>query len=338
MASTLRPIGHEDRLSLVDHLDELRTRIIICLVAFSAAFALCLWQSDAILQIVNRPLEKSAFKGGTGAGSKDPFEQTAYLQQRIKAFTGSAAALGRALQADPNADPAVRAAAEAFVRQARATAAAVPPLEAKRPVTLGVGEPFTATLTVAAYAAMLLSLPLLLYQLYAFILPAFSPRERQVAVPLMLAVPFLFIAGVVFSYFVLLPRAVSFLQNFHDEQYDILIQARDYYKFSVTVLMAMGLCFQVPIVILAITRVGIISVQQLRRSRRYAILVIAIVAMLLPGQDPITMLTLMLPMVLLYEGSILFATVLDRRARRQREREERERDEEDLLPVVHHED
>ena len=126
-------------------------------------------------------------------------------------------------------------------------------------MTLGVGEPFTVTFRVVAYAALLLSLPVLLYQAYAFILPAFSPRERQVALPLMLMVPFLFAAGVVFAYYFVLPNAISFLQNFNDDNYDILLQARDYYKFSITVLIVMGILFQVPIGILAVTRVGIVT-------------------------------------------------------------------------------
>jgi sec-independent protein translocase protein TatC len=191
-------------------------------------------------------------------------------------------------------------------------------------VTLGVGEPLTATLTVAAYAALLISLPLLLYQLYAFVLPAFSPTERQVALPLMLLVPFLFYSGVVFAYYLILPAAVDFLQNFNDDAYDVLLQARDYYKFSVMVLAAMGALFQLPLVILAITRMGIMTPRQLRKNRRYAILVIAIVAALLPGGDPVTMLLIMIPIVFLYEGSILLAALLDRRAARARAREEAE--------------
>ena len=113
-----------------------------------------------------------------------------------------------------------------------------------------------------------------------------------------------------------LPNAIDFLQNFNDDNYDILLQAKDYYRFAITVLIAMGIAFQVPVGILAITRVGIVSVAQLRHSRRYAILVIAVVAMLLPGQDPVTMLSLMLPLYVLFEGSILLASLLDRRAAR----------------------
>jgi sec-independent protein translocase protein TatC len=193
---------------------------------------------------------------------------------------------------------------------------------------------------VVAYAALLLSLPVLLYQAYAFILPAFSPRERQVALPLMLMVPFLFAAGVVFAYYFVLPNAISFLQNFNDDNYDILLQARDYYKFSITVLIVMGLLFQVPIGILAVTRVGIVSTATLRHNRRYAILVIAIAAMLLPGQDPVTMLSMMVPLLVLFEGSILMASLLDRRADRARAREEAELDpaDSDGGELVHHDD
>ena len=189
-----------------------------------------------------------------------------------------------------------------------------------------MGEPLTATLVVAGYAALLLSLPLLLYQLYAFVLPAFSPTERQVALPLMVMVPFLFFAGVLFAYFVVLPAAVDFLQNFNDDNYDVLLQARDYYKFAVLVLAGMGLLFQLPVVILAVTRMGILSTAQLRRHRRYAILVIAIVAALLPGGDPVTMLLMMAPILFLYEGSILLASLLERRAERARAREEADGD------------
>ena len=137
--------------------------------------------------------------------------------------------------------------AERLERSADLARAATPRASPKRPVTLGVGEPFTATVRVAAYAALLISMPILLFQAYAFLLPAFSPRERQVALPLMLMVPFLFLGGVVFAYFLVLPAAVNFLQNFNDDNYDILLQARDYYKFAVMLLAVMGLLFQLPI-------------------------------------------------------------------------------------------
>jgi sec-independent protein translocase protein TatC len=311
MASTLRPIAHDDRLSLVEHLDELRTRLIISVVAFVVALGVCLWQSDEILHIVNRPLEQAT----AHRDSKDPLEQADVYQRNVgRALSAIVPVLRDAAR---NArTPEERGRAVAAAEQASRAAAAVPRTATRRPVTLGVGEPFTATFRVAASAAILLILPILLYQAYAFVLPAFSPRERQVALPAMLLVPFLFIAGVAFAYFLALPKAITFLQNFNADQFDILIQARDLYSFSIMVMGVMGLLFQVPIGIVALTRTGIISTAQLRSNRRYAFLIIAVIAMLLPGQDPVTMLVLMAPLLVLYEGSILVSSLLDRRAAR----------------------
>ena len=316
----IRPVRHEDRLTLVEHLDELRTRLIICVAAFLVCFGVAFWQNDTLLEIMNRPLEKTAFK----SGSEDPFERSANFQQAQKANLLQQVALYRALAIDDGLSARSREMLRQAERSAAATAAATPELSAKRPVTLGVGEPFTATFKVAAWAALLLAFPLLLYQAYAFILPAFSPREREVALPLLLGVPFLFAAGVAFAYYMVLPPAISFLQNFNDDSYDILLQAKDFYSFEIMVLIAMGALFQIPVGILAATRMGVITPQQLRAGRRYAIVIIVIIAALLPGQDPVTMLILAAPLLVLYEGSILFASLLDRRAARARAREEAE--------------
>jgi len=318
--AALRPVGYDERLSLVEHLDELRTRLIICVAAFLVCFGVAFWQNDRLLEIMNRPLEKTAFK----SGSEDPFERSANFQQAQKANLLQQVALYRALAIDDGLSARSREMLRQAERSAAATAAKTPELSAKRPVTLGVGEPFTATFKVAAWAALLLAFPLLLYQAYAFILPAFSPREREVALPLLLGVPFLFAAGVAFAYYMVLPPAISFLQNFNDDSYDILLQAKDFYSFEIMVLIAMGALFQIPVGILAATRMGVITPQQLRAGRRYAIVIIVIIAALLPGQDPVTMLILAAPLLVLYEGSILFASLLDRRASRARAREEAE--------------
>ncbi len=314
MATKLKPVGHDERLSLVEHLDELRTRIIICVATFAIAFAVCLWQDNFILNLINRPLAETAT--GSCETTKDPLEQANCWQQTMRRVNADLAALARAAALQASTEPRLAVLAQRLSRSATIAQAATPRSSPKRPVTLGVGEPFTATVRVAAYAALLVSLPVLLYQLYAFLLPAFSPREREVAVPLMLMVPFLFIAGVAFGYLLVLPAAVRFLQHFNDDQYDILIQARDYYKFAVMILGVMGLLFQMPIAIIGVTRVGIVSTRTLRANRRYAILIIAVIAMVLPGQDPVTMLSMMLPMIVLFEVSILWASLLDRRKER----------------------
>jgi sec-independent protein translocase protein TatC len=137
--------------------------------------------------------------------------------------------------------------------------------------------------------------------------------------PLMMLVPVLFIAGVAFGYFIVLPAAVGFLQSFNEGSFDVLVQARPYYMFVTLTLVSTGLVFQLPVGVLALTRMGVVTVEQLRRNRRYAIVVIAVVAMLLPSIDPVTMLIEMVPLLVLYELSILLAAWLDRlSARRER--------------------
>ena len=149
-----RRITHDEQLTLVEHLDELRTRLIRALIALGAAFGLTFWQNHLVLQIFNRPL--------------------ANLDEEL---------LG------PDAEP----------------------------ISLGVTEQFTTTITLAGYAAILLALPVILYQLYAFVLPAFSPRERRVATPLVALIPVMFVAGVAFGYFVVIEPATNFLLGFNDD-------------------------------------------------------------------------------------------------------------------------
>ncbi len=156
---------------------------------------------------------------------------------------------------------------------------------------------------------------MILYELYCFLLPAFSPEQQRVANSLVLAIPALFVVGVLFGYFVVLPHALSFFQNFNSGEFNVLVQASQYYHFAAVVLLAMGLVFQVPVGILAATRAGIVSPQQLRHNRRYAVLACGAVAALLPG-DAITLILETVPLYLLFEFSLLVATIIERRDRK----------------------
>ena len=127
--------------------------------------------------------------------------------------------------------------------------------------------------------------------------------------------PLLFVIGVGFGYFVVLPAAVRFFQNFNSGQFNVLVQASQYYKFAATTMLAMGLLFQIPVGILGVTRAGVITPRQLRRNRRYAVAACALVAAILPG-DLVTMLLETVPLYLLFELSVLVAAVSERRARR----------------------
>jgi len=309
---TALPVDHQARLTLIEHLDELRSRLIFCVAALVVVFTVCVWQNDALLDILNKPLAdttQASINKGDGIPGQIDKNRKALLEvsdatlKITKVLTAPGS--GLSAQAREQLGPLVTQVQDGINNIPKKT-------EGAKPVTLRVGEPFATTLTVSLYFALLFSLPLLLYQLYAFILPAFTPRERKVALPLMLMVPFLFIAGVLFGYFVVLPPAVQFLQNFNSEQFNILVQASDYYKFAVLALIGLGLLFQMPVAILAAVKAGVVTVPQLRKNRRYAFLVIAVVAMLLPGTDPVTMLISMVPLLFLYEGSIILAAIFGR--------------------------
>jgi sec-independent protein translocase protein TatC len=224
-------------MSLVDHLDELRNRIIISLLALGVAFGLCFWQDSLMLEIANAPL----------------------------------------------------------------------PADVPEPLTFGVTEPFFTTVEVSGYGAIVLALPIVLYQIYAFVLPAFSPAEKRILVPFLIAIPRLFIAGVGFAYFVVMPVAVKFLLNFNTADFNIQVRARDYYSFFGLMLIAMGLLFQIPVAMLSLTRLEIVEPNFFAENRRYAIFIIAVISAAAPGGDPVSMIMIMIPLLILYEGSIIIA-------------------------------
>ena len=186
-----------------------------------------------------------------------------------------------------------------------------------KPITFGVTEPFLTTVTVSAYAGLLLALPVILYQLYAFVLPAFSPNERRVALPLLLMVPVLFVAGVAFGYFVVLDRAVDFLLNFNDNQFNIQVRARDYYSFVALMLLAMGLMFQVPMAILAVTRLGIVTPAPATRSRAATLisLIVGRWRRCCRRSTRSRWCIEMVPLIVLFELSIVLASLLGRPGR-----------------------
>jgi sec-independent protein translocase protein TatC len=138
--------------------------------------------------------------------------------------------------------------------------------------------------------------------------------------PVTAAIPVLFVAGVAFGYLVVLPAALHFFQNFNSSQFNVLVQASQYYKFAATTLLAMGLLFEIPVAIIAVTRAGLVTPQQLRHTRRYAILACGLVAAVLPG-DAITMLLEVLPLYLLFEASVLIAAISERRTQKRAARQ-----------------
>ena len=235
----LRAAKFDEHMTLVEHLDELRSRIIVSVAVLIVACGLCFWQNHLLLDIANQPLRDDL-----------------------------------------------------------------------QPLTFGVTEPFMTTLKVSIYAGILIALPVLLYQAYAFLLPALKPTEKRVVLPFLILVPALFVGGVVFSYFVVIPAATKFLLNFNTDQFNVQVRASEYYSFFIVTLIAVGLVFQVPMGIVALTRLGIVTPRQLSRNRRYAYLILAVVAMFLPGTDPVTMLIELAPLLALFELSLILARIV----------------------------
>jgi sec-independent protein translocase protein TatC len=314
VAAAAGRIGHEDRLNIVEHLEELRGRLIVSLVALAIAFGFCMWQNHALLTIINKPLAHQTQKQ-VRAG-RGPLGATYTVQQSARTVATQLQIVVSALERPGSgATAATRASLRGATPQLhRAIVGLSKAPEGDKPVTLGIGEPFTTTIGVALIFAFILALPIILYELYSFLLPALNPKQQRIASSLTLAIPLLFVAGVAFGYFVVLPAAVRFFQNFNSGQFNVLVQASQYYHFAAVILLAMGLVFQVPVAILAATRSGVVTPHQLRHNRRYAILACGAVAAFLPG-DAITLLLETVPLYLLFEASLLLATIIERRER-----------------------
>ena len=315
MAVAAGRVGHEDRLSVVGHLDELRARLIVALAALAVAFGLCMWQNHALLRVINAPLSAQTQK--QVRHGRGPLGATYSAQLGARAVARELQTVIAALERpDSGVSPTVRRAlagtrpglTHALARLSRAP-------EGEKPVTLGVGEPFTTTIGVALIFALILALPVILYELYSFLLPALTPDRQRVASSVVLAIPLLFVAGVAFGYFVVLPAALRFFEGFNSDQFNTLVQASQYYRFAAITLLAMGLVFQVPVAILAASRAGVVTPHQLGRNRRYALLACGAVAAFLPG-DAITLVLETVPLYLLFEASLLLARLLEWRRSR----------------------
>jgi sec-independent protein translocase protein TatC len=237
-----RRLARGESVELVDHLGELRGRLIACLVALAATSGIAFAFHGRLVEWLNAPLP-----------------------------------------------------------------------DGRTPVTLAPAEPFTTSLKLSIVAGFALALPFVLWQVWSFLAPALEERlQRTIAFCVAIATG-LFGAGVAFGYTVALPAAIGFLTNYDDHLYDIEVRASSYYSFCVMVLAAVGLVFELPVFVVALVRLGITSSARLRRNRRIGYVVVAAVAVALPGVDPVTTALQMIPLMLLFEASIWISVLLERR-------------------------
>jgi len=241
-----RRLRHGEEATLVEHLGELRTRLIIALAALAIGFGVAYAFHGHILHWLNRPL----------------------------------------------------------------------PDNLQKPTTFSPIEPFATSIMVSLWAGLLLALPIVFWQIWAFLAPAFEEhRQRSMAV-LVLFATVLGLGGVAFGYWVILTPAIHFLTNYDSSHYTILIRARDYYRFVSFVLLGVAIAFEVPVFVLALVRLRILSAAQLRHTWRIGIFVMVVIGVLLPGVDPVSTILSVIPLVLLYVLAIGLATFLEPRWRR----------------------
>src|SRR5947209_3413521 len=240
-----RRLRHGEEATLVEHLDELRTRIFVCLGALLVGLIVGYVLHRHLIHWLNRPLPE----GRVG-----------------------------------------------------------------RPITLGVAEPFLTSFKISLYAGFLLALPVMFWQLWAFLAPAIDEVHQRRVVGFVFLATALLAAGIVFGYFVALPAAVHYLTNYDRTLYDTHIRARDYYSFVTMVLLAMGLVFELPIFVLTLVKLGILSTARLRKERRLGYFIVVCIAVALPGVDPVTTSIEAVPLLVLYEASIWLSVLMERRA------------------------
>jgi sec-independent protein translocase protein TatC len=186
----------------------------------------------------------------------------------------------------------------------------------RRLVTLGVAEPFTVSLTVSLYAALVLASPVILWQVWAFLAPAFEPRMERKMFGLVAVAVALGAGGVAFGYWIVLTRAMRWLTNYDSSVFLHLIQSRAYYSFVATVLLGIVIVFQLPLLVLGLVGLRVLSSRALRKHRRVGYFVAAVIVLALPGPDPMTSFLELLPMWALFEGSIWLAVLFERRQTR----------------------
>ena len=230
--------AEDQKMSLTDHLLELRKRLTRSLIALAAGFGVCYYFKDLIFDVMTRPL--------TQVLSKD-----SHL------------------------------------------------------VYIGLTEAFFTYMKIAFFASLIITSPYILYQVWKFISPGLLPKEKQYVVPFVISSSLLFIGGVLFGYFIVLPTAFKFFVSFNNEYLQAMLSFKDYLSLFVTFLLGFGLSFELPIFIFFLTKLGIVNAAKLSRQRRYAILIIFLVAAVLtPSPDALSQILMAIPLMILYEISI----------------------------------
>jgi sec-independent protein translocase protein TatC len=186
-------------------------------------------------------------------------------------------------------------------------------------------EFFFTQVNLAFFGAVFLGFPYIATQIYGFVAPGLYKHERKALVPYLVATPIFFIMGAAMVYFVVLPMALGFFAGMQTEEIRLLARVSEYLSLAMTLILAFGICFQLPVVLTLLAQIDLIGVDFLKKGRRYAIVIILIIAAFITPPDPISQIGLALPMYGLYELSILSVRLVERRRKAAIAAEEAER-------------
>jgi sec-independent protein translocase protein TatC len=191
--------------------------------------------------------------------------------------------------------------------------------EGRRLIFTALHETFFTYIRVALFAALFISLPFLLIQLWIFVAPGLYKNEKNVVVPYLLATPILFILGSALVYYLIMPLAIKFFLSFEsiggNGALPIQLEAKvnEYLSLIMRLILAFGLCFQLPVALTLMARVGLVSSEGLKKNRKYVIVGIFAIAAILTPPDPISQIGLGIPILLLYELSIIAVSFIEKR-------------------------
>lgn len=236
----------DEKMSLIDHLTELRRRLVRSFIALGIGFFVCYYFKEWLFDIITRPLTSVLPKNS-------------YL------------------------------------------------------IYTGLTEAFFVYMKLAFFASLIITSPFILYQIWKFLAPGLLPTEKKYVVPFVISSTSLFVGGVLFGYFIALPPAFDFFVSFNSKYLQALLSFSDYLSLFVTFLLGFGLSFELPVFIFFLAKLGIVSAKMLSKQRRYAILIIFIVAAILtPSPDALSQILMAIPLVFLYEVSIFVAKFVEK--------------------------
>ena len=193
----------------------------------------------------------------------------------------------------------------------------LPYLHGRKLIFTHPGDAFGIVLNASFVLGLVLSSPVLLYQAWAFFAPALYSHEKKLVIPVLLGAVLLFVGGVALAFFVVLPFTLGFLLNFQTAALEPMITASEYFGFAISMSLAFGVVFELPILILALTALGIITPAFLQKYRRHAVILCIVgAAFITPGGDPTSLFALSVPLYLLFEASVVLSRVIYRRRHR----------------------